>query len=223
MRIIHRQSPAQPGQIIVIREKRRGCGCGLLLLLAVAVGALTVHRWYRGEAARIEARAKFDRTQRAAPTSPPAPQTQAPHADGEGDAWTVQLHRDKISDAETIICHIAGLHIEDGIIDYTPRLVVRIPRGAPLSAAVCYLLIEPEAIARGGTMADVRVDRQPAETMELTPGANRSAVFLPDGFAPRLDGAQTLVVRLTTSLGNTRTLCFTLGGVSLADVASRAE
>lgn len=216
MRITHKQGPAQPGQIVVIREKRRGCGCGSLLLLAgVAIVALTIHGWYLTERDRIEAREKFDRAQRDAP--------QAPRADAQRDAWSAQLHRDEISDAETIFCHIAGVPIEDGLIDYIPRLVVRIPRGAPLSKAICYLLIEPEAIARGGTMADVRVDRQPAETLELTPGANRSAVFLPDGFAPRLDGAQTLVVRLTTSLGYTRTLRFTLGGASLADVASRAE
>lgn len=212
-------------KVVVVKERRSGCGCGVIALLAIVAGVLFfIYIWGQGEFKKIEEREAFDRAQRGA--APVAPTTDTPPP-SPSDAWKVGRSRDDMTDKVTYILSLNGLRVEDGIINYTPRLVLQLPQSArtsgDFSGAECGVWIEPEAIKRTGVVAEVRIDQKPAEKILLLPGQNRSAVFLPSGFAKRLDGSRTLIVRLETSLGKVRTFRFNLGGVSFYTLAKKLK
>ena len=214
-------------KVIVVKERRSGCGCGGLALLAlVAVVGFVVYTWSEAENRKMAARDAFDRSQRGA-----APSGAALNADATpstpSSAWKVGRSRDDMTDAVTYILALDGLRIEDGIVNYTPRLALQLPQSArtsgDFSAAECIVRIEPEAIHRSGVTAEVRFDQNPVEKIALEAGQDRSSVFFPAGFVKRLDGARTLIVRFDTSLGKVRTLRFNLGGVTLDALAKKLK
>lgn len=203
------KSERAPTNTVIISEKREGCflqtlNCGCIVIITVLVVFLIIV--FCVLRTMKEDYSAFKNENQKAENSAPL------------NAWKVGHDKDDLTDENFYYIYCDGLHIEDGIIDYTPRLAFRLsekPRAADsLQSAECILVIEPEAIPRGGCAAAVRIDSKPIEQVALTPGQKRSSLFLPAGFAKRLDGARTLIVRFETSLGKVRTLRFNLGGVS---------
>lgn len=213
---------APQGQTIIIKEQREGCflrtlnfGCAIfalivvLLLAALAWAFIIAHRARENQSRAPAPRAaKTTQTAAAPEKAPPSPSS----------AWHVAQHKDAITDEVSFFLVLDGDPIKAGVIEYTPQLVLKVPRGTngagDSAAAESGIKISPEAIKRQGVVADVRIDQNAAESIALTPSESRDVVFFPADFTKRLDGARTLVVRLTTSLGNTRTYRFNLGGVS---------
>lgn len=205
-------------KVIVVKERRSGCGCGALVLLAVLVFAgLSLVKWAHQENAKMDAEISFARAQAKAPKDA-VTHKEVSRPTAAKSAWQKQSKRDEFTDKTRTFYSLAGLPVEDGIIDYTPHLVLIVDEGRSIAAADCAIMIDPEAIQCSGTTGEVRIDRRPSETVALTPANSRSGAYFPAGFASRLDGAQTLVVRFETSLGRVRTLRFSLGGVRLADL-----
>ena len=213
-------------KVVVVKERRSSsCGCaGLALLAIVAVVGVMIYSWAENERRDMAARDAFDRSQRGdlavALPSDPAPASPA-------DAWRVGRSRDDMTDAVTYIMALDGLKIEEGILEYTPRLVIQLSQAAlrsgDFSSAECLVAIEPEAVKRAGVVADVRIDQNPVEKISMSAGQKRSSVFFPNGFAKRLDGARTLIVRFETSLGSVRTLRFNIGGVALDSLVQKLK
>lgn len=213
---------APQGQTIIIKEQREGCflqtlnlGCAIfalivvLLLAALAWAIMTASRARENQSRAPAPRAAKTTQAAAAPEkAPPSPSS----------AWIVAQHKDAITDEVSFFLVLDGDPIKDGLIEYTPQLVLKVPRGTDgagdFAAAESAIKISPEAVKRQGVVADVRINQNAAESIALTPSESRDVVFFPANFTKRLDGARTLVVRLTTSLGNTRTYRFNLGGVS---------
>lgn len=203
-------------QTVIIREKRGGCGCVFIALLAIATAVVwALYCIGKKEDRKIEKSIEFDCARRGVEYKPldPDVENSAPI-----DAWTTGHQRDDLTDEDFYYIYCDGLQIEEDFLDYTPRLFLKLsrpPRAADtLQSADCLIVIETDAIRRDGCAAVVRIDAKPPEQVMLTPGQNRSSLFLPAGFAKRLDGARTLIVRFETSLGAVRTLRFNLGGVS---------
>lgn len=212
-------------KVILVKERRSGCGCaGLALLAIVAVVGVMIYSWAKNERRDMAARDAFDKSQRGDSAvvlpSNPAPASPA-------DAWRVGRSRDDMTDAVTYIMALDGLKIKEGILEYTPRLAIQLSQAALISgdfsSAECIVSIEPEAVKRAGVVADVRIDQNPVEKISMSAGQKRSSVFFPDGFAKRLDGARTLIVRFETSLGSVRTLRFNLGGITLDSLVQKAK
>lgn len=224
------RNAAQQGQTIIIKEKRTGCGCvgGALAVLATIAAVVLLILYGVGKSALddLDKEIAFDRSQRGETSNGVALHAAAAQST-PSSAWKVGRSRDDMTDVVTYILSLEGLRIEEGIFDYTPRLVFQLPQSARLSGdfsgAECCVWIEPEAIKRTGVVAEIRIDQKPVEKILLMPGQNRSAVFLPSGFVKRLDGARTLIVRLETSLGKVRTLRFNLGGVTLDALAKKLK
>lgn len=221
---------APQGQTIIIKEQREGCflqalnlGCAIfalivvLLLAALAWAIIAAHRARENQSRAPAPRAaKATQTATAKTTQTAAEPEKAPPS--PSDAWLVAQHKDAITDEVSFFLVLDGDPIKDGLIEYTPQLVLKVPRGTDgagdFAAAESGIKISPEAIKRQGVVADVRINQNAAESIALAPSESRDVVFFPADFTKRLDGARTLLVRLTTSLGNTRTYRFNLGGVS---------
>lgn len=207
-------------KIVVVREKRHGCGCMFALALLAGIG-VAVYGWYRGESRSIERRASYERARKSpAPALPAASKPAAPAPDASAlPGWFVAMKRDDMTDELACYFALDGIPIEDGAIEYVPRLIVKaVPASTdPLkySASVA-VKIKTEGMKRNAQDVTYRFGTRPAVNASLETSEDRRAIILPGDALSSLDGCPTFALRFTTTLGATRTLRFTTQGFTIA-------
>lgn len=218
MKIKTRPHQYAPQQTIVIKEKR-GCGGGCLLavLLVVAFAVATLWMWAKSEQKEFDREIAFDKAQISGGSS-------GASAAGALGAWQIVRSTDEISDETSYIFALRGLRVTDGnLVEYYPRLIIQAkPKFAPGAAnhveytARVAVKIEADRFRRDTQEVTLRIDRREPQTGILETSDTRECVFLPSDTLAALDGSNTLVLRFTSTLGNTRTLKFNLTGFTVA-------
>ena len=217
-------------QTIIIKERSSGCGCvgGALAVLGVIVAffLLVIYGIGKSGLDDIDKKIAFDEARKSANSTPSATTPATTSAPGAFASWKSGRYSDPMSDETCYIYALDGLRVEvNSLVDYIPRLVLQLtPLQYSRSSDAVTLFkrevlvrIETEGMHRGTQELEYRIDNAEPVKISATTTDDRRAAFLPSAIFSQLDGAKTLVVRFTTTLDDTRTLCFNLSGFKTDD------
>lgn len=227
-----RQNFAPQKQTIIVKGGKEGCflqtlNCGCIVLFSLLALIVFGIFWFFGGSKayrNAKAMARGEKPAAAETTATAKTTPTASEDSGKLNGWQIVRSTDEISDETSYIFALRGLRVTDGnLVEYYPRLIIQAkPKFAPGSAnhveytARVAVKIEADRFKRDRQEVTLRIDRCEPQTGTLETSDTRECVFLPSNTLAALDGSNTLVLRFTSTLGNTRTLKFNLTGFTVA-------
>ncbi len=139
--------------------------------------------------------------------------------------WHIQRFDDPMDDSVRYVFSLPGVKVENGIASYRPRLALQFaPKSMSLSTgAIDYtvdvaVIVGLEGVYPGSSDIEYRIGAKAAEKAKCIVSTDGNAAYLPASVFARLEGLNTLVVRVRTVIGGVRTLQFNLSGFRVCDV-----
>ena len=140
-------------------------------------------------------------------------------------SWQLLESTDEITDETSYYVFTTGSKVGDGLMHYTPDLVIRVkPKGLTPTGGMKYkpeIMIQLgdfDGVDRHGCELTLRYDKRKPLVETWIPSTDRRAMFAPDNMKTlkRLEVSTNLTARFTTTLGHVRTSTFNVTGLTNA-------